>query len=114
MKTGTPASNPGARRYFQRPGPRRPRGQRPREAGEHRQTSRTAHSDRTGREQTSSLAGHGRHAGHHDRVLHAMFQGAPPAQAGIKRAMPQAPRDRLLAPSQPDSDCQPPPPYVPT
>ena len=24
MKTGTPVSNPGARRYFQRPGPRAP------------------------------------------------------------------------------------------
>ena len=100
MNTGTPASNPGARRHFQRPGPRAPKGRGLREAGEQRETSRTTHSDRTGREQTSSLAGHGRHAGHSDRARDVARSGASPGADGDRPGQEYRP-DRTTAQTYP-------------
>ena len=87
MNTGTPASNPGARRYFQRPGPRAPWGRGDerlahtgRPAGAHTATGLIGSRPAVWLAMAAMLA---------IMVTLAMFQGAPLAQAAAGDATGQ-------------------------
>ena len=87
MNTGTPASTPGARRHFQRPGPHAPRGRgherlahTGRPAGAHTATGLIGSRPAVWLAMAAMLA---------IMVALGMFQGAPPAQAAAGDATGQ-------------------------